>query len=270
MPPARDPPVVAAGSTSGTLQPRNRPAGCTAGTRAARRRSSPPRPRPRCRATPGTRRHDRLDDDERGELAAGEHVVADRDLAVDEVRRRSAGRRPRSGRRAARSRPALAASSAAQRWSKRATRRARADRAAAAGRPLDGGEDRLGREHHPRPAAEGRVVDACGGRRRRRRAGRGRARSSSRSRSRPRPTMLVVAVGLDELGEDREDLDPKRRGRRRWPRAVSSLEEPVGDLDDDRPVVELDDEAQRHEVRRRRATSRSLAGLASTAVTVPR
>ena len=60
-------------------------AACTAGTRAGRRRTTRRPPTPRCPSRPGTQPGHRLDHDERGRLAAGEHVVADRQLAVAEV-----------------------------------------------------------------------------------------------------------------------------------------------------------------------------------------
>ena len=77
------------------------PAACTADTRADRRRTSRRPADSALPSTPGIWRDDGVDHDERRRLAAGEHVVADRELLVDEVAAR-ARRRLRSGRRRAR------------------------------------------------------------------------------------------------------------------------------------------------------------------------
>ena len=80
------------------------PAGCTAGTRAARRRTTPRSAEASLPMTPGTQPGHRLDHHERGGLPAREHEVADRRARRRRGGRPPAGRRPRSGRTAARTR----------------------------------------------------------------------------------------------------------------------------------------------------------------------
>ena len=84
--PARDP--ARGRRTAGPRarpSPGTRPAACTAGTRAARRRERLVIGRRLVADDAGHEARHRLDHDQRGRLAAGEHEVADRELAVAEV-----------------------------------------------------------------------------------------------------------------------------------------------------------------------------------------
>ena len=186
--PPGDPAVVAERSTSGTSQPRNvgRPGvlrvleqpvgeGLVVGRRVVAHDAG---------HEPG----DRLEHDHRGHLAAGQHVVADRQLAVDEVvahplvdalvaaaqQREPVRARPARGPRA---------------WSNRAPAGAEQEQRPRRLDRLDRGEHRLGHQHHAGAAAERRVVDRAVRVGRRRRAGRARARRAAR-RSRALPSRL--------------------------------------------------------------------------------
>ena len=138
---------------------------CTADTRAGPRRTIPRRREVASPSTPGTSRATASIIDERAELAARQHVVADRELLVDreldhalvdalvaaahehEVRQRRELAHARLGQRRARGRQQDAM-------------RARAS-ACAAPPPGDRGEQRLGLHHHARAAAVRRVVDGA-------------------------------------------------------------------------------------------------------------
>ena len=142
-------------STSGTRERRGTPRGaCTAGARAGRSRTSRRARDASLPSAPGEEAHDRVDDDERGELAAREHVVADRELLVD-VRARRARRRPRSARRRGAA-PAPPASARGARLREAARRAPRAGCGAGGRRPR--------RARSRRPAA--RASSPCPGRRR--------------------------------------------------------------------------------------------------------
>ena len=152
-----------------------------------------------------------------------------------------------------------------------AARRDRARTAGGAAGPLDGGEDRLGHQHHAGTTAEGRVVDGAV------RVGGHRAQvvhphvEQARCVA-PCPAGWPTAKRVDQVGEDGEDVDAHRRHRPRCPaarrRPVRSVEQPGGHVDGD-PAV-------RHATTKfsgtrapSSSTSRSEAGLASTATTAP-
>ena len=166
-----------------------------------------------------------------------------------------ARRRPRSARTAARTRRAPPARRRSA-WSRR--RPPGPSRQQRAGRVdrLDRVEDRLGHEHHPGAAAEGGVVDGAvgvGGAASRRSC----TRTSSSAARRALPSRLCAGEVLDQVGEDREDVDAHVR------RAHRSRSSPSGTS----TVIDArrrarDHERQRHERRRPSSTSRSRAGLA--------
>ena len=154
------------------------PAGCTAGTRAARPRTTPRSVDASLPSTPGTQPGDRLDHHERGGLAAGEHVVADRRARRRRGGRRPAGRRPRSGRTAARTRRP-SASSRATAWSKRRPPARAGTAAGAASTASTAANSGSGIITMPAPPPNGRVVDAAVTVGRVRRAGRAGARRAA-------------------------------------------------------------------------------------------
>ena len=89
-------------STSGTFCPRTPPGACSAGNRATRAKTSP---RPTDRSSPTTPGHqpaDRVDHHQRRQLAAAQHVIANRELLGGHQRRGRVRPSPRIGRRAAR------------------------------------------------------------------------------------------------------------------------------------------------------------------------
>ena len=219
VPPALDAAVVAAAQHLG-----HRPSRGTSAGRVNCGSSSRPRS-PKLSVTgltslpitPGHEAGDGLDDEARGDLAAGQHDVADAQLAVDEVLADAVvdalvapaqQAEPVAGGQLVRPAPGRSGG-----------RRARAGTAAAAGR-------RPRRRRRPAPAASAcprrrrtGCRRPCGGRRSCARAGRGVRRSS-----RPAVAGLAEQAGraerVDDVREDREDVDPHaalsssaRRGR---------------------------------------------------------
>ena len=174
---------------------------------------------------------DRLHDHHHRDLAAEEHVVAERDLGHRHPgrrrRRAPAGRCPRTGRRR-RSGVDSAASSCASAWVNGLPGRRRHDQGAR-------GADRVQRL---RPTA--RAASPCRGRRRtgcRRRCG---ARRGSRSAGRARPARAApLAARLADqrqvqrgevLREDRDDVDAHG----------SEVEQALGQVDDDPAAGQVD------------------------------
>ena len=147
-------------STSGTDQDRN-----SAGRVYCGSSSRPPRPNDSDTAdvsfpiTPASRRVDGLDHHHRRGLAAGQHVVAHRQLAVDQVLAHpvvDALVAP-----AEQGEPLRAGQLARQGLVEPAARRAEeVERSHGLG-GLDAGEDRLGPQDHPGAASEGGVVDGA-------------------------------------------------------------------------------------------------------------
>ena len=222
--------------------PGTRPGACTAGTRAGRRRTTPAPPTPSLPITPGTSRATASTTTSAAASPPGEHVRRPPTARRRTGGRRPAGRRLRTGRRSARSpRPRPAPRPRAGRTGGPAARQQeqrprRLDR-------LDRGEDRLGRHHHPRAAAERRVVDGAVPVvgpvaqvvRHARRPGRAPRLAQQRRRQR----------ALEVLREDREEVDAHRHR--------PSVEQAVGRVDHDAVAHVLDDEHHRHERRRSRA-----------------
>src|SRR5579875_2595207 len=197
-PPGRDPAVVAAAQHLGNLEAsearRPRVLGVLeqAGGEAllARRRL--------VAEHPGNEPGHRLEDDEGRELATGEHVVTDGELAVHE----------RVG-------DALVDPLAA--------RREQVKRTGRSGR-LHGREDRAGGEHHAGAAAEGCVVDGSPG------VGGPRPQVVHGELEQPRAPGRAedagVRVRLDDVGEDREDRDDERRAHSKSPSGTSTTTRP--------------------------------------------
>ena len=156
--------------------------------------------------TPGHQAADGLDDHEGGDLASGEHVVADRQLAIDEmvgdplVDAFVAAAQQRE--------PVGVPPARVPSPDRTADHRARAGAAAGAGR----------RPRRPRTRARARAPcrlrrrtarrRLIGAGRSHRRAGRGRGGRAGRAAA-PCPTGSPEEP-LDELGEDREDVDAGR------------------------------------------------------------
>ena len=152
---------------------------------------------------------DRLDHDQRRDLTAGQHEVADRELAVDQVVARPARRLPRSARRAARSRPSPRAH-APRAWSKRSAagaeqvERPRADRRP---RPRRRAAPASAPSRPRHRTASRRPIDAD-----RSRPSAGRAPGGREGPARgPSPIRLCPSEAFDERREDREDVDPHVR-----------------------------------------------------------
>ncbi len=221
--------------------------------------------------TPGTRRATASMTTSGGRLAPGQHVVADRQLPVDQVVDDPLVDSLVAAAQQARSRPtatcARAASSSATALVEATARRDRGGTAAGAGRPPPPRRRRARGEHHAGPAAEGGVVDRPAGRRPAP-ARRSWIRRSSSPAARARPRSEPVAEVLEEVREDGEDVDA-HRGR------LASLDggrssKPGGHVDHD-PARADRSTTKRSGTRAPPSSSRrSLAGLATTARTVPR
>ena len=115
---------------------------------------------PACEAssmTPGTRRDHRVDEHQRGQLAAGEHVVADAHLAVRPAHG-PARRSPRSDHRPGRGAGWAASSRASASVSGTPAGSMRTTCAPSASQRLDGRVQRLGAHHHPGSPAVRLVV----------------------------------------------------------------------------------------------------------------
>ena len=198
--------------------PGSRPAGCSAGTRAG---PSAERLLAGRRLVAHHARHqpgDRLDHDEGGRLPAGQHEVADRQLAVDQVRAHPLVDPLVAPAQQART-PAPAASSAARAWSKRRPPgSSRKQRAGAARPPPPRRTPARATAPSRRPPPNGRVVDravAVGGVV----AQVVDPHVDHAPLARPAEQALA-AKRVDEAGEDREDVDPERHAAptyRRWP-----------------------------------------------------
>ena len=147
--------------TSGTSQPRNSAGRVNCGS------SSRPRS-PKLSVTgltslpitPGTQPGDGLDDQAGGDLAAGEHDVADAQLVVDEVLADAVvDALVAPAQQAEPVEPA--ASSCGERLVEAAAAGTEQEQRARRVGGLDGGEDRLGPHQHPGAAAERAVVDGA-------------------------------------------------------------------------------------------------------------
>ena len=180
-----------------------------------------------------------------------------------------AGRPPRSARRAARSPPegpsARAASSPATAWSKRrplgASRKSGRGRSGTASTLRN---KRLGHEHHAGAAAERAIVDRAT------RVVGALAQVVHPHVERPRldrpPEDRGAAVAGDDIGEDREDVDPHK-----CLTSASQVQQPLGDVDVDRPRRRVMPVTKCSGINApdSSSTRRSLAGFASTAATRP-
>ena len=184
---------------------------------------------------PGQQAGHRLDDQERAGLAAGEHDVADGDLAVAEVvgdalvdafvPAAQQGEAVTGGQLAGHR---LVEPSAAGGEQQQRTRRVRR---------LHGREDRLRPHHHPGPTAERRVVDGAV------------AVVGVVARIvQPQVDHTPLPGAADEreverpgevVGEDREDVDAHA--------SLGSVPQPGGEIDGDESRRVLDDERQRDE-----------------------
>ena len=202
--------------------------------------------------TPGHQPGHRVDHHERRRLAAGEHEVADRELAVAAGGRRPAGRRLRSGRRAARTRPAgeLARGAPGRRAGPPPTAGTAAAAAALASTAANSGSGLMTMPAPPPNGASStlRWRSVAWSR------GSWSRTSSSPALARP-PEERGAQRALEVLGEDREDVD-----------AHSELEQAVGRVDDHDAVAcsttnTIGTSASVS------STSRSCAGFASTATT---
>ena len=179
---------------------------------------------------PGHQPTDRLDHDHRRHLSPGQHVVADRQLAVDEVLAHpvvdalvatAQQREPVAGRQLGCHRLVETAAAGAQQEQR--TRQVGL---------LDGGEHRLGRQHHAGAAAVGGVVDRAV------RVG----RSASRRFQHPQVEQVAVAGLADQAVRRRSPRSSpgrssgRRSAARRSRRGPSQIEEAVGHVDLDHPV----------------------------------
>src|SRR5579875_479187 len=221
-PPGRDPAVVAAAQHLGNLEAsearRPRVLGVLeqAGGEAllARRRL--------VAEHPGNEPGHRLEDDEGRELATGEHVVTDGELAVHE-RVGDALVDPLVAAAQQGERPELGEAGAAALVESLAARREQVERTGRSGR-LHGREDRAGGEHHAGAAAEGCVVDGSPG------VGGPRPQVVHGELEQPRAPGPAedagVRVRLDDVGEDREDRDDERRAHSKSPSGASTTTRP--------------------------------------------
>ena len=239
--PARGRPLAAPRAPRG---PGTRPAGCTAGTRAGPSANDSSAPDASLPITPGTRRATASITTSAAASPPGEHVVADRQLAVAEVvgdplvdalvaaaQQREARRRPRARRATA--------------WSNRRPRgREQEQRAGRVGR-LDRGEERL-RASSPCPRRRRRACRRrCGDGRWCARAGRARARRAD-PRHAPCPRSEASSGPREVLREDGEDVDAHGR-------SPSEVEQALGRVDDHDAVARARRRRPSGPARRRRA-----------------
>ena len=199
---------------------------------------------------------DRLDHDERGGLAAGEHEVADRQLAVAAGGRRRAGRRPRTDRSSS-EKPSRRRELARDAWSKRRPARRQQEQRSRRLRCLDRGEQRLRHHHHARATTERRVVDAAMASSVVTRADRAAARRAARRRG--------------AADERRRASGPSRYSGKivKTSMRISRSSRPSGRSTTTTPRLRVDDEHHRDRALPPSSTSRSCAGFASTASTRP-